>query len=1182
LLGGTIGSWQSLSSAASPPPGTAIENQATGTFVDDSDPNSTQQLVESNVVSVTVGEVAGVAATAVGITGDATAGNQIYATFKIVNKGNDPTQFFLPGNATITNGSQNGLIQVVGYSQDGTTDVDLSGSPIDIPAMGITTGNIAFPSSPPPVFNGSFFPDGYITVRVPVTVATTVTVGNTVTVILGDTPPNDNSNSTQNQSYAANASNLDIYTVDNTNPASNSSTPNGTQETIGNPLNGTREASAKASIAVTAIPFSGYVFEDVNFGGGVGRNRATAGTVVRPGATVELYDSTGRFLNKTAVTDGNGKYSFDGVSPGDYYVRVVNSTVTSSRSASATGIIPVQTFRTTVTTVDTVTEVVDRVGGEVPSSQDAPAAPAGLYSAKFDPTTFAFTSGISGTAESVAFVKVGNLPVSNVDFGFNFDTIVNNNDSGQGSLRQFIINSNALPNAGLAQFGQTAGREVSIFQIPNGTATPGLRAGLLNQVDGTAGTSANNGTAAIVLNSPLPAIVDANTSIDGTTQTANVGDSNGGQVGTGGNVGALQDQTISKIDRPEIVIDGRNLTNSTGAGFDPQQYALTIDANYAIVQGLAVYGTKGNFTTAAASDTGAIRIGTTSTANITTAGAAIVRNNFIGTFADGTDPGTLQNKRYGVACFATCQVERNYFGYNGYGTLIYGSGANNSIVSKNEYQFNGANQAPGTNESAEGDSVAIWGASNVTVKENLIANTRSITSNTLDSGKGIEVVSLGSTSATNNTIANNTILKAATAGIGLYSGANNNTIYRNRISETIPQSQTIASNDKAGAGILLSATGTSSQDNQISENSIFNNQGLGIDIDFGSGTIGDGVTANNGAIDNTKPNNRTNYPVIAASSNFSGNILTLKGFVGNNPAGSPAFAGAKIEFFITDNNGGNNEKGEVLVGDSKNRPHGEGKTFIGSCFAGADSKFDCQFTIASGTIDPKQVVATATYNGSTSEFSAQAASLPRILLIKRITAIKDNATGVVTNFTAFRDDTTSAQQADDNNAHWPGYNASTGANTYILGEIAPSNTVKPGDEIEYTIYFLNPTDNNAAPLKICDAIKPNQSFRHHAYGANNRDIEYRLGTNNPLYLSSIEDVADRAQFYPTTSSAPASCNAPAIPNGTRDPGVVTIDVVGNGNTNQPDLNFLRGAIADVVPPPATPYYGSFRFRTRVD
>ena len=104
---------------------------------------------------------------------------------------------------------------------------------------------------------------------------------------------------------------------------------------------------------------TGTVFEDVNYGGGAGRTYAvantsatasgfTSGTIGRPGVRVELYNAGGTFITAT-TTDAAGNYSIGGLTNGTAYtVRVVNSTLTSVRPAvaSAAGLLPVQTFRT--------------------------------------------------------------------------------------------------------------------------------------------------------------------------------------------------------------------------------------------------------------------------------------------------------------------------------------------------------------------------------------------------------------------------------------------------------------------------------------------------------------------------------------------------------------------------------------------------------------------------------------------------------------------------------------------------------------------------------------------------------------------------------------------------------------------------------------------------------------------
>ena len=66
--------------------------------------------------------------------------------------------------------------------------------------------------------------------------------------------------------------------------------------------------------------------------------------------------------------------------------------------------------------------------------------------------------------------------MSGVDFGFNFDTVTNTNNSGIGSLRQAMTNANTLTgDASLTQSGKTGAVENLVFMISNGTSANGLR-----------------------------------------------------------------------------------------------------------------------------------------------------------------------------------------------------------------------------------------------------------------------------------------------------------------------------------------------------------------------------------------------------------------------------------------------------------------------------------------------------------------------------------------------------------------------------------------------------------------------------------------------------------------------------------------------------------------------------------
>jgi uncharacterized repeat protein (TIGR01451 family) len=301
-------------------------------------------------------------------------------------------------------------------------------------------------------------------------------------------------------------------------------------------------------------PITGTVFEDANFGGGAGRSRVASAGAGVAGARVELYDASGNYRG-AATTSAAGLYTLDGWAPGLYTVRVVNASVASARPGWVAGLLPVQTFRTDAVS-GTAVPVTDRVGGEAPRLVDAAA---NLTAAALATLTTAATA-----AQSVAPVTLAATAVGGVDFGFNFSTVVSTRDAGQGSLRQFLLNANALGDAGLAQAGLPPAMETSVFMIPDGAVHPGLRAGLANALTA--------GVARIALQSVLPPITAATTRVDGGTQTANVGETN--PVSLGGGYSAGTDAVaIPAISAPEVELRGGA---GLAFGFDVQAADVTL------------------------------------------------------------------------------------------------------------------------------------------------------------------------------------------------------------------------------------------------------------------------------------------------------------------------------------------------------------------------------------------------------------------------------------------------------------------------------------------------------------------------------------------------------------------------------------------------------------------------------
>jgi uncharacterized repeat protein (TIGR01451 family) len=182
-----------------------------------------------------------------------------------------------------------------------------------------------------------------------------------------------------------------------------------------------------------------------------------------------------------------------------------------------------------------------------------------------------------------------------------------------------------------------------------------------------------------------------------------------------------------------------------------------------------------------------------------------------------------------------------------------------------------------------------------------------------------------------------------------------------------------------------------------------------------------------------------------------------------------------------------------------------------------------------------------------------------VLLVKRITAIKAAGAATATNYNTF--DTTSPLTGNDRHCNWPGSIGTAGActNTYTVGALAPGK-VKPGDEIEYTIYYLNAGSNKAA-ARICDRINPNLDFS--LQGGNG--IGLSKGGAAMSMLTNTGTDADNAQL--TTAGLAIDCNLPN--NSGTD--VVVVDV---GTSGTP----LMGSTGAGIP---TTSYGYIRIKTTV-
>jgi hypothetical protein len=500
--------------------------------------------------------------------------------------------------------------------------------------------------------------------------------------------------------------------------------------------------------------------------------------------------------------------------------------------------------------------------------------------------------------------------------------VVNTEDSGPGSLRQAILDANTA-----------ASNDIIAFDIPTSDPNFVTPAGL--DCDST-----NNGIPdapacwwRISLSSSLPAITGNGTEIRGLTQPTNA---NPGVVGTVIAVG-VDGTTLPQKTRPEVAIKGNN--------FD----AIIIDGNATgiVVEGLAIYDATN---------------GVVVTSGTTSHPVATLRNLLVGTLPDGSDPGIAErNLNSGVVVnnLAQVTVTTSYVGLNGQSGI--NALQNGSVLHAifNEVFGNGWN-------SDDHDGIDVNGIDSDVQFNYVHHNTNhdavlGVPAPDTNSGNGIE---LGTQPAGTGHILveNNTVEGNVSAGIAIQNGSSGDTIRKN-----------VVTGNAVGVSVV-NENSVQTNNNAITQNRMFDNAGLGIDL-HAPGAVGpyDGVTRNDASDADAGPNNLTNFPVIVQAHILDANLV-VSGF---------AEPGTVIEFFIAAPDSSGFGEGRTLLatateGSAKDTDSGTGSygptvngvtvsngTISANRFSFTLTASDVTTAVTEGAI----LTATGTVLSNTSEFS---------------------------------------------------------------------------------------------------------------------------------------------------------------------------------------------------------------------
>jgi hypothetical protein len=511
--------------------------------------------------------------------------------------------------------------------------------------------------------------------------------------------------------------------------------------------------------------------------------------------------------------------------------------------------------------------------------------------AEFDGSTSEFSAVQAVTAGTPTFV------------------VSNTNDSGAGSLRQAIIDSNATPGV----------VDTITFSIPGGgvhtiTPTIALPAILSPAVIDATTQPGYTGTPLIELNGqaiePLGTnglnVTGGNTTIRGLAINRFTG--NGIAISTGGSnvieanyLGTNAAGTVASANGDRGVLINGSSANRIGGLTPAQRNVISGNA----VDGIVIIGAgssgnliQGNY------------IGTNA------AGSAAIPNGFHGVSISASPGNTVGGSAAGAGNVLSGNLS------NGVG--IFEVGATGNTVEGNLVGTNAANTGVIPNGI---DGIGIVRAANNIVRSNIVGGNVRMGIGIFEStatGNIVEANRIG-TNAANADIGN------GSDGVHISFTASNNTIGGGPSGGNF-----IAFNTGNGVNVV-SGTG-----NRLLTNRIFNNDQLGIDLGA------NGVTPNDPGDGDVGANNLQNFPVVT-SALASGTIVTVQGTLDSTPSTS---------FRV-----------EIFGGTADGSGFGEGATPLAGFDVATDATGAASFTTEVVNVGGS-ITATATGPSGTSEFSA--------------------------------------------------------------------------------------------------------------------------------------------------------------------------------------------------------------------